>query len=189
MTGAATGAVGVKGRGGADGLPHRLHLLQDVQDRLFGLRKVVELDSHSSPAVLSLSAVADLAHHLEGDGRPGGCLNLDKNPAADEIAFGARKKSRVLKKFKASAENGNVQDLASAPHPRWATLDRVLAVPLSLLARKASPFCLHSPPVVSLQASFHRLTHHRGDAFAVPTYRKTNSRSEERRVANHPRQR
>src|ERR1039458_8890532 len=124
MTGAATGAVGVKGRGGADGLPHRLHLLQDVQDRLFGLRKVVELDSHSSPAVLSLSAVADLAHHLEGDGRPGGCLNLDKNPAADEISFGARKKSRVLKKFKASAENGNVQDLASAPHPRWATLDR-----------------------------------------------------------------
>jgi hypothetical protein len=48
-------------------------------------------------------------------------------------------------------------------------------VPLSLLARKASPFFLHSPPVVSLQASFHRLSPYRGDAFAVPAYRKTNS--------------
>src|ERR1039458_2882883 len=92
----------VEGR--AVDLPDRLHLLQDVQDRLFGLRKVVELDSHSSSALLSFSAVADLAHHLEGDGRPGRCLNLDQNPVGDEIAFGARKLSRVLKEFKASAE-------------------------------------------------------------------------------------
>jgi hypothetical protein len=67
-------------------------------------------------------------------------LDLDQEPTPDEIGGIVWKQLLgVIKEFKASPENGDVQDLTAAPDACVSALNGVLAPPMGFLTWQPSP--------------------------------------------------